>query len=64
MIMRPLTNSEVRDILRRQEAIEKHQPKCPECSSDQVQIKFKGTPARWKCRRCNGWFTSEPGDHM
>jgi transposase-like protein len=62
MIMRPLTNSEVREILLRQEAIERHQPQCPHCHSEQVQIKFKQKPARWQCRRCKQFFTSEPSD--
>jgi len=60
MFMRPLSHSEIREMIARDDAIQGHQPRCPECDTDQVQIKFKGTPARWKCRRCKHWFTSEP----
>jgi transposase-like protein len=61
MIVRPLSHSELREILDRQDQIQRHHPACPECSSDQVQIMFKAVPARWRCRRCKHWFTSEPG---
>jgi transposase-like protein len=60
MSMRPLNHSEIREMIARDEAIIAHQPRCPKCATDQVQIKFKGIPARWKCRRCKHWFTSEP----
>lgn len=62
MLMRQLTPSEIREIIARDDAIKAHQPKCPACSSEQVQIKFKGKPARWKCRKCSHWFTSEPDE--
>lgn len=60
MIVRPMSHSEMQEILRRQEQIQRHQPKCA-CGSDQVQIISKATPAKWRCRRCRTWFTSEPG---
>jgi hypothetical protein len=60
MIIRPLNDREIREILRRQEAIERHQPKCPACASEQMQIMLKTKPARWRCRRCKQWCTSEP----
>jgi len=58
MLMRPLTDLEVREILRRQESLQAHSPHCPDCASEQVQIIFKQKPARWKCRRCKKMFTS------
>ena len=60
--MRPLIASEIREIIAREEAICAHQPKCPACGSSQVQIKFKQVPARWRCRMCKHWFTSEPSE--
>jgi transposase-like protein len=57
-----LTDFEVTSILRRQEAIERHQPVCPGCNSSQIQIMNKKVPARWRCRRCRQWFNSEPKD--
>lgn len=63
MFFRPLTNAEIHEIIARDEAIQAHRPKCPACGTDQVQIKFKGVPARWKCRKCKYWFTSEPSEN-
>lgn len=60
MLIRQLTHKEVREIIARDDAINAHQPTCPACHSAQVQIKFKGVPARWRCRVCKHWFTSEP----
>lgn len=60
MIVRPPSHSELRDILRRQEQLHKHQPTCPSCATNQVQLVGREPPARWRCRRCKHWFTSEP----
>lgn len=60
MFIRSLTHPELQEILERDELILKHQPTCPSCGSSQIQIKFKQKPARWKCRMCMTWFTSEP----
>lgn len=60
MIVRPLSHTELTAVLKRQEQLQKHQPTCPACSTDQVQIIAKTVPARWRCRRCKHWFTSEP----
>ena len=45
----------------RREAVCKHPPVCPVCSSEQVQIIETEVPARWKCRRCQLAFAHEPG---
>ena len=62
MIVRPLTLREIKEILARQDEIYRHQPSCPSCSSQQVQIMFTVNPARWRCRECKRWFTSEPSE--
>jgi len=54
------SDQEIRDILRRREAIYKHQPECPSCRSKQVQVMFQQKPARWRCRACKHQFISEP----
>lgn len=59
-MVKSIGNSEMRKILRRQELINRHQPKCPSCASEQVQIMSKQIPAKWRCRRCKQFFTSEP----
>ena len=39
----------------------KNVPRCEECDSEQVQLThYKSSPARWKCRKCNHQFISEP----
>lgn len=60
--MSSLLDDDTRRILRRQELLTRHHPKCSWCNSDQVQLVGKLIPARWKCRRCKTVFTSEPGD--
>jgi transposase-like protein len=35
-------------------------PNCPNCDSEQVQIKSRDFPARWKCRSCFVYFNHEP----
>ena len=47
-----LGEAEMRDIDERREQIMSHQPKCPSCSSDQVQIICTQVPAVWRCRVC------------
>jgi transposase-like protein len=48
------------DAAARCDAIMTHQPHCPKCETDQVQIKSMDVPARWRCRRCKHHFVSEP----
>ena len=55
-----LGEHEMRDIDERREQIMSHQPKCPSCSSDRVQIICTQVPAVWRCRVCRRGFESEP----
>jgi len=55
-----LGEHEMRDIDERREQIMSHQPKCPSCSSDQVQIICTQVPAVWRCCVCRRGFESEP----
>lgn len=57
---RSLSDSEVREILRRDEVINKYRPSCPACLSKQVKVIVKRPPAMWRCRDCRHQFTSEP----
>ena len=55
-----LGEHEMRDIDERREQIMSHQPKCPSCSSEQVQNIFTQVPAVWRCRVCRRGLESEP----
>lgn len=48
------------ELFRRRDVIMRHQPKCPSCTSPQVQIMSELKPAQWRCRICKHKFESEP----
>jgi transposase-like protein len=50
----------IEQVMARRELIQKHQPKCPHCRSEQVQIMSHRNPAEWRCRNCKFWFNFEP----
>jgi len=60
--LNPMTDDNMRSILKRQEALQSHHPQCQSCHSDQVQLIRKNAPARWKCRRCGNTYDSEPNN--
>lgn len=56
--------AEFQVFFKREDLLMRHQPKCPRCGTDQVQIMGRDVPASWRCRRCKLRFTSEPDKTM
>lgn len=56
------TDPRIAVAIARFDALMVHQPRCPKCDSDQVQIKSTDIPARWRCRICKRHFVSEPSE--
>jgi hypothetical protein len=49
-------------IFKRRDFLCSHPPRCPECNTDQVQIRRFDAPALWRCQMCEHWFEHEPDD--
>lgn len=59
-IPREVIEEIVRDVTTRNDTLFRNVPPCPFCTSGQVQLMSRGTPAIWRCRTCKYTFDYEP----